>query len=414
MYVLGVTTGRVYKAGPLVAQAGEGSVYRVDGDTSVLLKVLTRPPSQRAVEKLHTLAAVRPKPAHTAVPVEVVTDPATATPVGFVQPYFVRAVPLTRVFDTHGRTALKLPDDLAFRVKLCRLLAEAFTRVHAAGLVVGDVSDGNFLLGLDRLGRAWVVYAIDCNSFQVTVRTRRGNQFFPSGVATAEYAAPEVQPTDWATSLRSVYSDSFGFAVLAWKVLFNGSHPFAVVTPRSMDVPPVGDRIERRQFPFCPGTPLPPAWTAPDLRPSLAVLPQDVRELFFRSFSAADPRDRPSVDAWGDALRSWEWAVTPSLPLRVLGAWNGSLADRLATTLTACKPYLGRAAAFVTLVALTAWTAGMELPSLSSPKPGETKPAVRPALNNRTRSAPARPRPVDHDLFPESVWTPSPHPKDGP
>lgn len=412
MDYIGTTTGRAYHAGPLLARAGEGAVYRVDGDKSLLLKVLTRPLTPQAVEKLRTLAALRPAPAHTAVPVEVVADPATSAPVGFVQPYFDRAAPLTRALDAHGRGSLRLPDGLASRVKLCRLLAEAFARVHAAHLVVGDVSDGNFLLGTDWLGRVRVVYAIDCNSFQVAVRTARGNEFFPSGVATEEYAAPEVQPTDWSTSLRSVYSDSFGYAVLAWKLVFNGSHPFAVVTPRSVDVPPLGERIGKRQFPFRPGTPLPPSWTAPGLQPSLAVLPADVRELFFRSFSAADPRDRPTADDWLAAVRSWEWAVTPSLPLRVLGAWSGSVADRLATTLTASKPYLGRAAVLVALVALTAWTAGVGFRSPSPTKPGETRPLVRPAPARPARPLPGRPRPVDRDLFPEPDWSPSPPPKE--
>ena len=382
-------------------------LFRSEGDGTLLLKVLHRPLSARTVEKLGTLATIRVE--HAAIPVEVVTNPATGTPVGFVQPYFARAVPLTRVLDTHGRAALKLPDDLAFRVKLCRLLAEAFGRVHAAHLVVGDVSDGNFLLGRDRLGRARVVYAIDCNSFQVTVRTARGNECFPSGVATEEYAAPEVQPTDWATSLRSVDSDAFGFAVLAWKLLFNGSHPFAVVTPRSVDVPPLGGRIEKRLFPFCPGSPLPPTWTAPDLRPSLAVLPVGVRELFFRSFAAADPRDRPTVGEWGNAFRSWDWAVTPSLPLRVLGGWNGSAADRLAPALTSGRPYLGRAGVLGALVALTVLTSRSDLPPSATPR-GPAPSGSRP-LTGHPHPKADRPRRVDGELFAEPPWTPAPPPK---
>ena len=409
MYYLGATTGTVYQAGALVATAGEGSVYTVVGDASLLLKILNRPMEARSVEKLRTLATLQPKPPHAAIPVEVVIDP-TRTPVGFVQPYFARAVPLTRVLDAHGRAALKLPGDPAFRVKLCRLLGEAFARVHAANLVIGDVSDGNFLLGRDRLGRAHVVYAIDCNSFQVTLRTNRGNECFPSGVATEEYAAPEVQSADWATSPRSVYSDSFGFAVLAWKILFDGSHPFAVVTPRSVDVPPIGERIEKRLFPFCPGSPMPGNWKAPAIRPSLAVLPVEVRELFFRGFSSADPRDRATASEWCRAFRAWELVLTPILPLRLLGVWSTVLADRLAATLSAVKPYLGRASVLAGLVAFAAMTTRFE--SAPSTAPGET-----PASDQRPRPDPSRtksnrPRPVDRELFPEPIWNPSPPPKE--
>lgn len=405
MDYFGADTGKVYRAGPLVASAGEGSVYRVEGNKSLLLKILTRPLTARQVEKLKFLAAFKPKPNHAAIPIEIVIDPATRTPVGFTLPYFSRAVPLTLALDSHGRTTLKLPDDLACRVKVCRLLADAFARVHAANLVIGDVSDGNFLMGRDWFGRAAVVSVIDCNSFQVTVRTNRGNDCFPSGVATEEYAAPEVQPTDWATSLRSVYSDGFGFGILAWKLLFGGSHPFAVITPRSVDVPPIGERIEKRLFPFCPGSPLPTNWKAPPTEPSLAVLPVEVRELFFRTFSAADPRDRPTAADWYTAFRSWELILTPSLPFRILGAWNGSIADRLARTLSHFKPYLGPAFVFTVLVVLTSLTTRWD--SLWPTKPGGTEAPPQRVVSDSPRTKSNRPRQVDRELFPEPIWNPS-------
>jgi DNA-binding helix-hairpin-helix protein with protein kinase domain len=402
---LGLTSNRIFKRGRLVASAGEGSVFRVDGDKSLLLKILTRPLAPRQVEKFKTLVAFKPKPDHAAIPIEIVIDLKTRTPVGFVQPFFSRAVPLTRVLDSHGRSAQKLPDDLTFRVKLCRLLAEAFARVHAVNLVIGDVSDGNFLLGRDWLGRATVIFVIDCNSFQITVRSNNGNECFPSGVATEEYAAPEVQSSDWATSLRTVFSDSFGFSVLAWKLLFGGSHPFAVITPRSVDVPPLGERIEKRLFPFSPGSAMPTNWTPPTIQPSLAVLPIEVRELFFRTFSSADPRDRATMDDWCNALTSWEWVLTPSLPFRILGAWNGSVADRLAGTLTLLKPYLGRGIVFATLVVLTVLTTHVDFPKPSMPNASE--PSSQRLLIDSSRTNSNRPRRVDRNLFPESFWNPS-------
>jgi DNA-binding helix-hairpin-helix protein with protein kinase domain len=414
MELFGLSSHKSYRAGLLVATAGEGSVYTVDGDKSLLLKILTRPLTTRQVEKLNTLAAFTPKPDHSAIPIEVVIDPATRTPVGFVQPFFTRSIPLTRVLDSHGRTAQKLPDDLTFRVKLCRLLAEAFARVHATNLVIGDVSDGNFLLGQDWLGRASIIYAIDCNSFQITIRTNHGNECFPSGVATEEYAAPEVQSTDWSTSLRSVYSDSFGFAVLAWKLIFGGSHPFAVITPRTVDVPPLGERIEKRLFPFCPGAPMPSNWKAPAIEPSLSVLPVEVRELFFRTLSSADPRDRATAEDWCQVLRSWEFVLTPSLPFRLIGAWNESISGRLAETLSKFKPYLGPAFVLASLVTLTLLTARLDFSWSTSPT-GSMSPlhpngtSTRPLrfVSNPPRTKVNRPREVDPQLFPEPIWKPS-------
>ena len=258
MDVIGSLTGRLYHAGPLLARAGEGAVYRVVGDTSILLKVFDVPPSARAIQKLDLLTQYSPRPAHTALPLETVLDVVNRGVVGFVQPFFDRSVSLSQARDTVSRKLHRLPEGIPHQIKLCRLLAEAMDRLHAADLVMGDVSDTNFLLGRNWLGRVWVVYVIDCNSLQLTVRTNRGHECFPSGVATEAFTAPEIQSTDWATSARTIFSDSFGLAVACWLVLFNGSHPFAVASPRNVDVPPLGERIERRVFPYAPATPLPP------------------------------------------------------------------------------------------------------------------------------------------------------------
>lgn len=410
MLYLGVSTGKVYESGLLVASAGEGSVYLVIGDKTILLKILSRGLTPRQVEKLEVLAAYKSKPDHAAIPIEVVVDPATRKLVGFVQPYFANALPLTRILDSHGRSSQKLPSDLAFRVRLCRLLAEAFARIHAANLVAGDVSDGNFLFGRDWFGRVSVIYSIDCNSYQVTLRTKRGNECYLSEVATPEYAAPEIQPTDWATSQRSIYSDSFGFAVLAWKILFDGSHPFAVITPRSVDVPPIGERIEKRLFPLCPGSPMPANWKAPSIQPSVGILPTEVRELFFRAFSAPDPRDRATAAEWSEVFRSWELSLTLSLPLRVLGTCNGSLANRLAETLSVFKPHLGKALAFAVLVVMAYLTMHADF-SLNTTPSGSAVPQHR-LISDGPRLKSGRSRSVDPELFPEPFWQPSPPAKE--
>ena len=402
-------SGSVFSAKALLASAGEGSVYTVEGDKSLLLKILTRPLTARQLEKLKTLAAYKPKPEHTAIPIEVVIDPATRKPVGFVQRFYSQAVPLTRALDSHGRSALKLPDDLEFRVKLCRLLAEAIARVHAANLVIGDVSDGNFMIGCDRPGRVDIVYVIDCNSFQVTIRSQRGTECFVSGVATEQYAAPEVQPTDWATSLRSVYSDNFGFAVLAWKLLFGGSHPFAVITPRSVDVPPMGQRIEKRLFPFRPGSPMPADWKAPTIQPSLSDLPGAVRQMFFETFSSSDPRDRPLIDPWCHALRNWERELKPGNIERIVRYWDADLASRVAKVVAAVHSMGPRAAVLLLIVAMFVLLPRLEFSASDQTTTGSPNPSP---LIPPGKEAPSRkPKPirkVDPELFPESIWPPVP------
>ena len=405
--VIGSVTGRLYPAGPLLARAGEGAVYKVSGDSSILLKIFDVPPSTRSIEKLEILTRYTPKPAHTALPLETVVDVVNREVVGYVQPFFDRAVPLTRALDTASRRLLGLPNGIDFRVKVCRLLSEAMARLHAVDLVMGDVSDSNFLIGRNRFGKLTVISVIDCNSLQVSVRTNRGNEIFPSGVATEAYTAPEVQSTDWSTSPRSIFSDSFGLAVACWLMLFNGSHPFAVASPRNVDIPALGERIQRRQFPYSPASPLPPGWTQLTLDPSLGILPNNLREMFFRTFSTDDCRDRPTADEWVQAFRSWEAKPMPRIPLRKMVSWNSPFSNHLANLFDGARTWAVRGLVFTGIVLLTVFFSHFQQPSKPAPSP-EATPALMLGQPAPSPSKSPRPRYVDPDFFPEPIWNSKP------
>ncbi len=406
--VIGSVSGRLYRTGALLARAGEGAVYRVSGDATILLKIFDVPPSARAVRKLELLTSYTPKPDFVALPLETAVDVATREVVGFVQPFYRRTVPISAAFDSTGRARCGLPDQLGHQVTLCRFLAEAMARLHAANLVMGDVSDTNFLLGRNWLGRVTAISVIDCNSLQISLRTNLGHEVFTSGVATEAYTAPEVQSTDWSISPRTVFSDNFGLAVLCWLLLFNGSHPFAVASPRNVDVPPLGERIERRLFPFAPATPLPAGWTLLTLDPSLGVLPSDLREMFFRTFSAEDARDRPTADEWVRALRNWE--SKPAPVLRDLGAWKRLLANPIANAPAPILRWGGRG-----LLLLGILVSAILLPVFQDsflPAPDSDAKQPSPLLSPSATPKSARTRYVDRDVFPEDFWIPQPRKKD--
>jgi DNA-binding helix-hairpin-helix protein with protein kinase domain len=407
MHCTGSTSKKVYQSAGELARAGEGVVYFLKQHPTKLLKIFDQPPLHEAIAKLELLTNWPNRPTTIAFPIETVADVATNQEVGFIQPYFTNASPLTRMLDNASRRSLGLPNDLAYRVKLCRLLAEAFALLHSIHLVMGDVSDSNFLMGRDWLGRVTTAYIIDCNSFQVTVRTNKGNECYLSGVATEEYAAPEVQPTDWSKSLRSIHSDSFGFAVLAWKLLFNGAHPFSVVTQRSIDVPPLGQRIEKRQFPFHPGTPLPAGWTPPPLDPSLAILPSEVRDRFFSAFSKEDPRDRPLLDDWRECLHDWEKALTPSLPVQLLVRLQDKMVPKFQWPSMSWKaPSMSRW--IVVAVILVLWFLLTNFFMGSTPTGTVPHQQIKPHRTGTTEKPQRNPSPIDPELFPHFPWNPPP------
>lgn len=401
MHVYGKRTGTLYSANQLLAQAGEGAVYTVLSHRRLLLKIFTKPLDPAAIRKLELLCDWPDRPTLTALPIEIVFDASRTSVLGFIQPYFQDALTLSRLIDSQGRKDRGVPDSLTFRIKLARMLAEAFMRLHAANLVMGDVSDSNFLVNRSWWGTVTGISVIDCNSFQVSVRSAQGSEFFPSGVATEEYAAAEVQSTDWSTSSRSVYSDSFGFAVLAWKLIFNGSHPFSVVTPRSVDAPPLGQRIERHQFPFAPRQPMPSGWSPPQLKPDVSVLPNEVLELFRQTFTALDPRDRPTVETWYQVLAHWEASVFYTLARTFLGSTVDRLSEMRLNFQYRFRSWYGPVLLLVILVVLS-W-ASLPSPQSSLPPPAPHNDArVQPSPVNPTRQheGKLRERALDPELFP--------------
>jgi len=392
----------------MLARAGEAAVYTLDSHPKLLLKIFEEPLTPREVEKIGLLAKWSRPPAHTAMPLELLSDPNTREPFGYLQRYFTKAVPLAHMLDSNGRTQLGVPDDLYTRVKLARLLAEAIARLHECQLVMGDVSDSNFLIDLGRFQSLTTAFVIDCNSLQFSRRTNTGYDVFVSGVATEAFAAPEVQPTDWSKSLRSIYSDSFGLGVLAWQLIFNGSHPFAVVTPSSMDVPPLGERIQHKQFPFAAMKPLPPGWKPVALDPPLAILPIEVERLFVKTFTADDPRDRPLAKEWIAAFGKWEADLHPNIFLRSLQFVNSAWATRVDNASGRLRPF-----AAILLIA-TALFSAVLLPfaddmlpnSLSGPHGDET---LRPL----SELAPSpRDKRRDQKLFPDEFMNAFRNPKE--
>lgn len=410
MYFVGIISGRVYTVGALLAQAGEASVYLVEGEPKLLLKVFEDEPTALMVRKLGILAAWPTPPAFTALPLESVCNPTTNSVVGFVQPFFRGAIPYSRVIDDHGRSENSLPGHLHFRVRQCRMLAEAFLRLHVANLSMGDVSDTNFLLGRDFLGRAHTIYVIDTNAFHFQVRTHAGNEVYVAGGGTEAYVAPEVQGTDWSKSHRSVFTDSFGFAVLAWRTLFNGSHPFAVSSPPSADIPPLGRRIQERLFPYQPAKPLPPGWKAANLSPSLSILPVPIREMLFRAFAADDPRDRPLAADWLIAFRAWESDAKPTLLGAVLSKVGGNRCE--AVSLGDMGRRIAIPAAMLAMI-LISRNLGNDPVDQPTPKhefvrQGELHPIRSDAV---PLSSPPRSSRIDRDLFPATLLNPELKPR---
>lgn len=188
-----------------ISEGGEGKVY---GKGGTAYKIYTDIGKAIPESKIKELSAID----HPAVikPAGPVLDQNGAC-AGFAMKWVRRAVPLAKLFTTSFRTAQGVTDDTA--LELLAAMREAVRAVHAAGCLIVDANEFNFLA--DENGFQ-TPYFIDVNSYQT-----------PSFPATA--LLPSVR--DFHSTGFSELTDWFGFAVIACQ-LFTGIHPYKGKHPK--------------------------------------------------------------------------------------------------------------------------------------------------------------------------------------
>lgn len=198
--------------GILLQTGGEGAVYAQGG---MAVKLYHRPTAQRS-QKLRAFVQRRLQqklPPNVLGPRRLIVDaqgrvsgfempllPDTAQPwKKLSQPAFCRRYDLT----------------LAQELDLLRVVHDDLQRIHAAGLVAGDLNDHNLYTDL----AYGAVYWIDVDSFQF--------ERFPCPVALLAYLDPHLYGAgDFAAApLFSAESDWYAFSVLACKTLLK-VHPY--------------------------------------------------------------------------------------------------------------------------------------------------------------------------------------------
>ncbi len=91
---------------------------------------------------------------------------------------------------------------LGLPVYVARNTAAAFSTLHAQGHVIGDVNQGNVVVGADSK-----VTLIDCDSFQI----RASNTLHLCEVGVPHFTPPELQGTSsFASTQRTENHDNFG------------------------------------------------------------------------------------------------------------------------------------------------------------------------------------------------------------
>ncbi|MCA9234052.1 MAG: hypothetical protein KDA44_01180 [Planctomycetales bacterium] len=204
-----------------IGKGGEGSVFEIAERSDIVAKIYHKAVLDEDVtSKLDAMMACRSEDLASiaAWPESVLFDKNSGQARGFLMARMKNARPLHELYGTASRR-VRFPDVRWHHLLLAaRNLAAAFDTMHSAGIVVGDVNQGNLLV--DNQMR---VRLIDCDSFQVTANGRT----FHCPVGTPHFTPTELQSVKLRDVVRTVDHDGFGLAVLIFHLVFVGRHPFA-------------------------------------------------------------------------------------------------------------------------------------------------------------------------------------------
>ena len=308
-----------------VGEGGQAAVYGVETDPELVVKVYREPSDEleRRLESMLLLA--RPDDflsedaaRHPALtwPTAMVKAPDSGRVIGYAMRRVggPEHVPLGTLFNPAQRFE-RFPDiSWRFLLGIARNLAALLDAVHERGLVLGDVSHANIVLGQN----GYLTF-LDCDSMLFT--DPRSGEVFPCEFVTAEYAAPELQRDE--TRDRSPATDDFSLAVLICRLLLVGDHPFmGIRRDEADDEPDVGGNI-RDGYSYLVR---PDDVGVPPGTFDRAVLPPGVAELVGRAFGPGqdDPAARPTSAQWLEALDEAR-ATVATCPASRLHAYGGHL-----------------------------------------------------------------------------------------
>lgn len=181
--------------------------------------------------------------------------------------------------------------------------------LHKNALMIGDYNLDNFIC--DPASNK--VFFIDCDSYQVNVN----GTFFPCPVGSPDMTPLEQHGKDFSQVKRTLESEYFSIAIILFKCLMLGRHPYDIVGGAD----PVTN-LKKGNFPYGTGNRGIPKGHWYNI---WSHMPHRVKSVFIRTFTegALDPTQRANIDEWQQVLRlyrqemdkGWhEVAIKPQQP----------------------------------------------------------------------------------------------------
>ena len=277
-------------------KGGEGATYDAISHPGQVIKIYHALPSKDQAEKLWYLVHVgksNPQlPKFAAWPTSVAWKDGQI-PCGFLMP-FVKGKEIHQLF-APGERLLEFPSaNWDFLIHVARNCAAAFDSIHSLGIVIGDVNEGNILVSDDGFVRL-----IDCDSYQVSYKGR----IWSCDVGVPLWTAPELQGKNFRGMHRTQNHDCFGLAVMIFKLLFMGRHPYAGIPLHGSSDFVIEKAIANYMFAFATNA------SALGLRPPphslpLYSFPQTYVDRFEQAFMRGSETTRPIAQNWAQAMEA--------------------------------------------------------------------------------------------------------------
>lgn len=226
--------GAVIQIGRALGKGGEGAVYEVPTNTKQVAKLYYQMPDARKQAKLRFMAATADEQllSYTAWPQETLHKNQNGPVVGFLMPKVTGRAPIHMLYSPAHRRQDYPKAAWDFLLFTARNTAAAFATLHDHGHVLGDVNQGNVMVGSDSK-----VVLIDCDSFQINAN----GEIHLCEVGVSHFTPPELQGlSSFDRTKRTFNHDNFGLALLIFHILFGGRHPYSGVPMRK----DVGEALE--------------------------------------------------------------------------------------------------------------------------------------------------------------------------
>jgi serine/threonine protein kinase len=277
---------------------GEADLFALPGDPTRLAKVfrnLSDAERARRVEAMLKYPFSLPPSNFGGIawPEDILRNPTTGEFVGYVMPRIYAGKPIRGVWSP-GTAAFR-PYQLRFTIgwAIAWLLAEL--EKAPLEIILTDINPENVLV--DSQNKAWL---IDLDSAQLKPPARN---VLRSPVGTVEFLSPGLQRKNLRTVDRTRSDESFAAAILFFKLIMRGFHPFSGrAVDIAQDKPELADRIRDGIFVYSSKC---KTFLPPQESPEYALLPEPIRDLFDRAFVDGHdyPLLRPSARHWEEAFR---------------------------------------------------------------------------------------------------------------